>query len=267
MNYRHSYHAGNFADVFKHIVLIALTKSFLRKENAFCYLDTHAGIGLYDLMSVETQKTKEYETGISKVLAQKNPPDLIKEYIEIVRSTKNEFSYPGSPLFVKNYLRKQDRMILSELHPEDCAILKKHFAHDKQVAVHCQDGYQSLKAFLPPKEKRGFVLIDPPYEKADEFEQLLKIIPETVKRWETGTFVLWYPIKNRATTDRFIRSLKTKITRPILITELSIYPEDNTQQLNGSGMLIINPPWLLNEELQPTLPWLRETLSTNKRIF
>jgi 23S rRNA (adenine2030-N6)-methyltransferase len=152
-------------------------------------------------------------------------------------------------------------MILSELHPEQCSLLKKLFAHNKQIAIHCQDGYQSLKAFLPPKEKRGFVLIDPPYEKSDEFTELTKMLPEAIKRWETGTFALWYPIKNHTATDRFIHSLKEKIKRPILIAELSIYPEDNMQQLNGSGMLIINPPWLLNEELQQVLPWLWNTLS------
>ena len=155
-------------------------------------------------------------------------------------------------------------MILSELQPDECRQLKRFFPHDKQIGIHCQDAYLSLKAFLPPKEKRGFVLIDPPYEKPDEFDQLKKALPAAIQQWETGTFALWYPIKNRSMTDRFISSLKDKISLPILIAELSVYPEDNIQSLNGSGMFIVNPPWQLDEELKTVLPWLWKTLSVNK---
>lgn len=268
MNYRHAYHAGSFADAFKHITLIALIKAFLRKESPFCYLETQAGTGSYDLTSKAALATKEFKTGVAKIRARSNPPELVQNYLQIIEKMNHGSDlkiYPGSPYFVKQLLRPQDRMILSELHPDECQVLKRFFPHDKQVAIHCQDGYLSLKAFLPPKEKRGLVLIDPAYEKADEFEQLTKILPEAVKRWETGTFALWYPIKSRTATDRFLKTITEKISRPTLITELSVYPEDNAQQLNGSGMLIVNPPWQLDEELKNVLPWVWEALSVNKQ--
>lgn len=264
MNYRHLYHAGNFADVFKHVVLVMLAQAFIRKENAFCYIDTHAGAGSYDLSAKAAQTKKEFETGISKIITQPEPPKIVRDYLDIIYKFNKDNTlhyYPGSPCFVKHFLRPQDRMVLNELHPEEYQLLKNFFSQDKQAAIHSQDAYQSLKALLPPKEKRGFVLIDPPYEKADEFSLLTKILPETIQRWETGTYVLWYPIKNRHSTNRFLSSLKEKIKRPAITIELCIYPDDNAQQLNGSGLFIVNPPWHLTDEVAEILPWLRKTLS------
>lgn len=266
MNYRHAYHAGSFADVFKHIILVALTQSFLRKATPFCYLDTHAGMGCYDLFSKEAQKSKEFELGISKLILQKNPPELIKDYLKCI--SKNNIAknnYPGSPLIVRHFLRPTDRMILSELHAKDYRHLKKCFADDKQVATHHQDAYLSLKAFLPPKERRGFVLIDPPYEKSDEYSQLLTALPDALHRWETGCYALWYPLKNQTVITRFLETLKKKIHHPILITELSIYPDNTEFSLNGCGMLIINPPWQLDIELKQILPWIWQALSVDKQ--
>lgn len=265
MNYRHSYHAGSFADVFKHIILVALTQAFLRKNTPFCYLDTHAGAGYYDLSAEAAQKNKEFETGINKIISQQNMPELIKDYVACVQKhpEKIKLFYPGSPYVVKQLLRPQDRMILSELHPEEFQSLKKIFGHDKQVSVHLQDGYQSLKAFLPPKERRGFVLIDPPYEQKDEFEKLTSTLSQTIKRWDTGVYAIWYPIKNRSAVNRFLQHIKEKISRPTLIAELSIYPEDMLLSLIGTGMLIINPPWQLDQKLKEILPWLWQSLSVN----
>lgn len=268
MNYRHIYHAGNFADVFKHILLIAITQSFLHKDTPFCYIETHAGKGQYDLLSDEAQKSKEFENGINKIWHHSHPPAVIRDYLQSIQylneNQKNHF-YPGSPFFVKTFLRHHDRMILSELHPAEYVSLKYFFSKDARISIHHQDGYQSLKAFLPPKERRGLVLIDPPYENQHEFEDLLKIIPETLKRWETGVYALWYPIKNRLTTDRWLKACKEKIKRPLLIAELSIYPDDIFLQLNGCGMLIINPPWQLEHTLQKILPWLWKVLSINQQ--
>lgn len=264
MNYRHSYHAGNFADVFKHIVLIALIKSQLHKETGFCYIDTHAGIGLYDLLSDEAQKSKEFETGISKIYLQKETPPLIQEYIKCIQTFNPKSTirlYPGSPLIVREFLRPQDHMILSELHPEDYLILKSHCARHKQIAVHQLDAYQSLKAFLPPKERRGVVLVDPPYEKPDEFSRLVYSLSQAVSRWETGIYAVWYPLTTQSPIIHFHRSLKEKIKRPLLITELSIYSEKSIVGLKGCGMVIINPPWKLDQQLEETLPWLWERLS------
>lgn len=263
MNYRHAYHAGNFADAFKHIVLVALTQAFLQKPSAFCYLDTHAGTGCYDLFSEAAQVNKEYVLGIQKIITAENQPELIKTYLQCVWKLNPDRQlryYPGSPFFVKNFLREQDRMVLSELHPEEYAQLKTFFSKEKNIAVHKQDAYQSLKAFLPPKERRGFVLMDPPYEQADEIKRLNQFIPEMVKHWETGTYVIWYPIKNRR------EELKTPtLSKPCLKLELSIYPENTPQHLNGSGMLIINPPWKLAETMGEVLPWLWKVLSMNQQ--
>lgn len=270
MNYRHSYHSGNFADVFKHIIVTALTQAMLRKENAFCFLDTHAGTGSYDLLGVEAQKTKEFENGISKILQQPDAPQLIHDYLQVVHKLNHNGIdtlnyYPGSPYIVQNFLRPQDRMVLTELHETDAATLKQFFWHDKRIGVHHQDGYNALKAFLPPKERRGFVLIDPPYEKPDELMQMITVLSNALERWETGIFALWYPIKEYRSIERFHQAIKQRIKRPILITELSIFPENIATHLNGSGMLIINPPWQLDTEIKSILPWLWETLSPNKQ--
>jgi 23S rRNA (adenine2030-N6)-methyltransferase len=270
MNYSHSYHAGNFADVFKHITLLALIKSFLRKENGFCYLDTHAGNGSYDLFAEAAQKTKEYELGISKLFHKEHPPQLIKQYLSCVQRINNRLTkavisdlryYPGSPTLAHYFLRPQDRMVLSELHPQTAQNLKRIYADDKRVSVHLNDGYQSLKAFLPPKERRGLILIDPPYERPHEFADLVTAIPTALKRFATGTYAIWYPIKDRPQIDRFHRAIKEVVKQPILVTELSIYQEVSPLHLNGSGLLIINPPWELDRQIQDFLPWLWKSLS------
>jgi 23S rRNA (adenine2030-N6)-methyltransferase len=265
MNYRHTYHAGNFADAFKHIILIALIESLQHKDHGFCFLDTHAGIGCYDLFSSMAQKSREFDTGISKILAQPNPPALIQKYLACVQAvnhsaTKKLQYYPGSPAIAHQLLRPQDRMILTELHAEDFRLLRRTFPHDKQVAVHHQDGYHALKAFLPPPERRGLVLIDPPYEQADEITTVLSALATAIQRWETGVYALWYPIKEYRALERFHRAAKQKIARPALLVELSIYPEDLATHLNGSGLLIVNPPWQLDSALNAVLPWLWETL-------
>jgi 23S rRNA (adenine2030-N6)-methyltransferase len=264
MNYRHSFHAGNFADAFKHIILIALIKSLQRKDTPFCYLDTHAGIGLYDLLTESTQKSKEYENGISKILTAENCPPLITEYISCIQQfNPNQLQfYPGSPEIVKYFLRPQDRMVLCELHPEDYQTLKKRYPHHKQIAIHHQDGYLGLKAFLPPKEKRGLILIDPPYEQTNEFSQLFSSLLSALKRFENGVYAIWYPIKNREAIARFYRELKEKISRPLLISELTIYPDDISSRLNGCGMIIVNPPFQLDIQLNEIIPWLRKTLDS-----
>lgn len=258
MNYRHGFHAGNFADVFKHVLLIALTKTFLRKESAFCYLDTHAGAGRYDLMSESAKKSKEYENGICKVLLEKDAPELIQEYCALIKTGNSPLRfYPGSPEIVKHYLRQQDRMMLCELHPEEYTLLKKNFAHKKNIAIHHQDAYQSLKALLPPKEKRGLILIDPPYEKADEFSQIISSLPLALKRFATGVYAVWYPIKNRQPIERFHCELKEKVKLPIAIYELLLYPDNLPTHFNGCGMIIINPPYQLDEQIKPLLSWLK----------
>jgi 23S rRNA (adenine2030-N6)-methyltransferase len=265
MNYRHHYHVGNFADVFKHVILVALLQALRRKESAFCFLDTHAGIGRYDLQDAATQKSQEFLQGIAKVLPHLKAPPLIADYLQCVKTLNLSLPeqlhfYPGSPLIARQLLRPQDRMILTELHHEDFVALKKVFPHDKQVAIHHQDGYQGLKAFLPPKERRGLVLIDPPYEKPNELEDLVTTLAAAVMHWETGVYALWYPIKESRSIARFHRALQLKINRPMIMPELCIYPENPNAGLSGCGMVIVNPPWQLETEIQTVLPWLARVL-------
>lgn len=265
MNYRHVFHAGNFADVFKHIILIATVKSLQRKENAFCYLDTHAGAGRYNL---SLQKNKEYNLGVTKLFSEKKTPDLIHDYLSCIKTlndppTKLQF-YPGSPYFVQQFLRPQDRMVLCELQDEEYSSLKDFFHHNKQVGVHHQDGYAGLKSFLPPKERRGLILIDPPYEKSDEFSIVLRQLKTAIQRFETGVYCVWYPIKLRQTIDRFHHQVQSAITQSALMVEFSIYPETLPTQLNGCGMLIVNPPWQLDQKLHSLLPWLLDKLNVQQ---
>ncbi|EKD53935.1 MAG: hypothetical protein ACD_60C00138G0004 [uncultured bacterium] len=270
MNYRHIYHAGNFADVFKHIVLIALIQSFLKKETPFCYLETHAGIGCYDLYDAAAQKSKEFETGVKKIFEKENTLPLIQEYLTCIKKLNKTGElryYPGSPYFAKQFLRTNDRMVLSELHPEDANTLKKFFKNDRNISIHHENGYQSLKAFLPPKERRGLILIDPPYEKPDELLDIPNILAEALNRFETGVYAVWYPIKNHFALNRFYQALKTKITRPQLRVEFFIHKEDSVISLKGCGMIILNPPWQLAESLKEILPVLCDTLAVDQGRF
>jgi len=270
MNYRHLYHAGNFTDVFKHAVLALLIQALCRKDKPFCYLDTHAGIGRYDLESEAAQKTGEFKTGILKLLqSQKDFPEEIADYVAVIRkinaAEKLRF-YPGSPLLVKHLLRANDRMILTELHSDDFKLLKQEFRNDKQIAVHHLDGYQALKAFLPPKEKRGLVFIDPPFEQPHEFEQLVEALSAAYQRWPTGIYAIWYPLKNLAAVKNFYQDLQILQLSKVLKLEFTPYPVDSPVGLNGCGMIIINSPFQLDQQLEKLLPWLLQVLAPDKAL-
>lgn len=273
MNYRHSYHAGNFADVIKHVSLIALLTALSRKPTPYCYIDTHAGIGYYDLFSEFAKKSKEYEGGVEKIIQAANPPSLIKRYLDCVHAINNELThsqfaslryYPGSPMIARQLARVHDRIITCELHPQEYQTLKTTFAGDKQVEVHHLDGFLGLKAFLPPKERRGLVLIDPPYENPDEFTRIAHSLPSALKRWETGIYAIWYPIKENAQVKRFYQALTDHIKLDILVIELTIYP-DLPNHLNGSGLVVINPPWQFDESMREILPWVWNALTINQQ--
>jgi 23S rRNA (adenine2030-N6)-methyltransferase len=268
LSYRHGFHAGNHADVFKHLALILLVRSLLHKEKPFFYLDTHSGAGRYDLGSPMARKNREYETGIAALWKIKHAPmpEVVRNYLETLHALNSDGKlrlYPGSPRIVRHYLRPGDRMALCELHPNEVKALGEEFAGDKQVKIHPLDGYQALKALLPPSERRGLVLIDPAFELKDEWRRLLDAVKEAYRRWATGIFAVWYPIQNRATADDFLRRFKKSGIRKVLITEVSIFDPDETLRLNGSGMVIINPPWKLEEELRSLLPWLWEKLAAD----
>ena len=262
--YRHIYHAGNFADVLKHAVLALALEALKRKDKPFCYLETHAGIGRYDLRSEEAQKTHEADTGIGRLWSLAQWPESFSPYFDIVKSLNPNGelrAYPGSPSIARGLLRAEDRMILCELNKPDHATLKQRFAGDPQVAVHLQDGYQGMKAFLPPREKRGLVLIDPAFERKDEYARLVEALAQGMKRWASGCYAIWYPIHQRAIADRFLEDVVSRGWRRLLLAELTVYPDTNREQLNGSGMLLINPPWQLDQQLEELLPWLWQQLA------
>lgn len=263
MNYRHIFHAGNFADVFKHVVLSLLLKSLHRKDAPFCYLDTHAGAGRYDLSSAAAQKTGEYRDGIKRLWNNGQPLPEVADYMAAVQALNDGDAlryYPGSPRIARFFLRPQDRAVLLELWAEECTRLKDEFAGDRQVLVQGLDGYAGLKALLPPKERRGLVLIDPPYESDKEFEQVIDGLRMAQMRWDSGMYALWYPIKSRPPVERFHRMLVATGIRKILLAEFIPYPEDALFRLNGCGMILINPPWKLDETLHSVMPALLERL-------
>jgi len=264
LSYRHAFHAGNFADVFKHLVLTLLVKAQLHKEKPFCYLDTHAGAGRYDLSSGMARKNREYEGGIGRLWGCRDMPEEVGVYLTAVHALNDPDRlrfYPGSPCIVRHFLRTGDRMILCELHTTDVAWLRDEFAGDKQVGVHHMDGYQGMKAFLPPPERRGLVLCDPAFELKDERARLLEALAAAWRRWPTGVYAVWYPILDRLTVDWFHRRLKRSGISKMLYTELRIFDEDLPLRLNGSGMIVINPPWRFDEQMARLGSWLWNALS------
>lgn len=289
MNYQHEFHAGGIADVFKHIVLIAILESLHKKESAFCYIDTHGGAGIYDLSSEAAQKTGEYNQGIAKLIGHSVASPLITQYLNLVatcqnyaQSPRNYFEshtkitsenttalssiqyYPGSPFIARLCLRPQDRMIVIDQHPEIHLQLKQLFIHDSATHVHHRDGYQAMKAFLPPKENRGCILIDPPFENAQEFQHLVTHLDIALKRWKSGIFAVWFPIKNRQQINSFYKHLAELPANKILMTEFCPWPDDVTTRLNGSGMIVINPPWQIETILKPALQELQPYLQFHK---
>jgi 23S rRNA (adenine2030-N6)-methyltransferase len=262
MNYRHDYHAGNFADVLKHAILALIIDYLKRKDSPFMALDAHAGPGLYDLSGIEAQKTGEWQGGIGRLWSQPCPPAL-DPWLEVVRGFNPDgtlLTYPGSPKLFQSLLRPRDRLVLIEKHPQDHERLAQEFCYDRRVHVHLDDAYAHLKAALPPPERRGLVLIDPPYEEKDEFQKMLRSMQQALKRWPTGTYCLWYPIKARDPIDQFWSQLKALNPPPTLTAEVMIRASDDPFRLNGCGLAILNPPWVLEDQLEQVLPFLAQTL-------
>ncbi|KZL21587.1 Ribosomal RNA large subunit methyltransferase J [Pseudovibrio axinellae] len=272
MNYRHIYHAGNIGDVLKHIVLANILKYLQKKDAAYRVLDTHAGIGLYDLTSEKSQKTGEWQQGVGKVLENLDAaPGPVKnalvpwlETVENLNPGGGVHFYPGSPEIACMLARKQDRLTLTELHPEDFEELKNNYGGDKKVKVIALDAWLALGSFLPPKERRGVVLIDPAFEVEDEFDRLADGIIRGWKRWQTGIFAIWYPVKSHRTVDQLVATLKEAGIRNTIKLELSAGQVSSDQPMKSSGMLVINPPWTLTKDMNAALPWLCQTLSQGK---
>ncbi|KKB07775.1 23S rRNA (adenine(2030)-N(6))-methyltransferase RlmJ [Devosia chinhatensis] len=271
MNYRHAFHAGNFADVVKHIVLTRILAYLMRKDAAFRVIDTHAGIGLYDLLGNEAERTGEWQAGIGRLIHVKLPApvsDLLGPYLDIVQGQNPDGKlrfYPGSPMITRHMLRPQDRLIALELHPSDAWALRKNFADDFQVRVTTLDGWAAMGTHLPPKEKRGLVLVDPPFEEKGEFTRMAQSLEKAYARWPGGTYAYWYPIKEARDVDTYVKALKATAIPKILRIELNIDNPSTPPRLHGTGMIVVNPPYVLEEEMRTVLPVLADLLGREKR--
>lgn len=268
MNYRHAFHAGNHADVFKHIVLTRLVALMSRKEQPFAYIDTHAGLGLYDLRGDQATRTGEWLEGIARLWQATDRPALTDDYVKVINrlNTEGELRYyPGSPELARRLMRQQDRVLLNEKHPDDGQLLKDNMKKDPRVAVHLGEGWHVPRALLPVAEKRAVMLIDPPFEQLDELQRCAKAMKETIGRMRQTVAAIWYPIKDDSRAlKRFYQELTSSGAPKLLRVELLVHPLDTPQSLNGSGLVIANPPWGLEEELSTLMPWLAKLLGQSQ---
>ena len=260
MNYRHAFHAGSFADCMKHALLVWLIDALQVKPAPIFVLDTHAGAGRYDLASDPAQRTGEWRQGIERLIDM--PPPALSRYLGFIRTLG---LYPGSPALIRAMLRPDDRRACCELQPDDLFQLRRHFARDPQVAVHQRDGWEALGALLPPKERRGLVLIDPPYEKPDEFTDLIDGLAMAHARFRTGVLAAWYPIKHRAPVRGFFTALQQTGIRDIVTAELLLREPLQPDRLNGCGLLVVNPPFHFERDAPPILQALLERVGRNER--
>lgn len=270
MNYRHAYHAGNFADVLKHAVLALVIAYMKRKDAPFRVIDTHAGRGRYGLAAVEAEKTGEWKAGIGRLLgpgATPLTPDVarhLEPYLAAIRHANpggGLDTYPGSPRIALGLMRPQDTLVANELHPEDFAHLKTAIGADRRAKVMALDAWVALKSLLPPPERRGIVLIDPPFEEAGEFERVCSGLTQALKRFSTGTYLVWYPIKDMHPVNRFHAALAALAVPKLLRVELMIRRPTDPDRLNGCGLIVLNPPFTLESELGAILPALSRQLA------
>ncbi|HHT7856305.1 23S rRNA (adenine(2030)-N(6))-methyltransferase RlmJ [Pasteurella multocida] len=264
LSYRHSFHAGNHADVLKHLVLMLIIENLQQKEKGFYYLDTHAGVGHYRLFSEEAEKNAEFEQGIARLWQRDDLPEKVARYIKLIKQVnyggKALRYYAGSPLIAAKMLRPQDRALLTELHPSDYPLLRNNFKEFDNVTTKRDNGFQQLKATLPPKERRGLVLIDPPYELKEDYDLVVNAIEEGYKRFATGIYAIWYPVVLRQQTKRILKGLEKTGIRKILQIELAVRPDSDQRGMTASGMIVINPPWTLTQQMQNILPYLTNVL-------
>jgi len=265
MNYRHAFHAGNFADVFKHAILLALLDALTAKDKPLGCFDTHAGRGRYALDEVEAGKTGEWRDGIGRLFDDPDPPPMLRRYLDAIRACNPDGRlrvYPGSPLLAAQALRANDRLVLCETQDEEAVALRALFREDSRVHVHARDGYASLNALLPPSERRGLVLIDPPFEaQGGEFTAIEAALTQAHARWSNGVYAVWYPIKSHRAIVPFHRHVAAGPFEKVLVAELLVQPDDSPLRLNGCGMLIANPPWKIDAALAAMLPVLCNKLA------
>ena len=270
MNYRHAFHAGNFADVVKHAVLARIVAYLKEKPAAFRVIDTHAGAGVYDLSSEQAGRTGEWRGGIGRLLGAPLAPtlrDLLAPYLDAVAAFNPGGTlavYPGSPALLRHWLRTPDRMIACEAEPVAARTLGSRMRGDSRIKVVAIDGYTALNAYLPPKERRGLVLTDPPFEQPDEFARLAETLAAAHRKWPTGLYLLWYPIKDLRTAQGFGRDLARRGIARMLRAEVTVAPVRAGEKLAGCGLIMVNPPWTLERELAQLLPALADILALDK---
>jgi 23S rRNA (adenine2030-N6)-methyltransferase len=270
VNYRHAFHAGNFADVLKHAVLARLLVYLKRKQAPFRFIDTHAGAGRYDLSEVEARRSPEWREGIARVLTARPPApvsELLRPYLEAVGPHDSEgrpLSYPGSPAIAQTLMRAKDRIALCEANPEEREALVARLGRDGRLSIVGTDGYVALNAYLPPKERRGVVLIDPPFEVPGEAESIMRALERALRKWPTGTYIVWRPIRDARADPRFLNAVAALGAPSILRLELDVGPgpigPHGQEPLRRAGLLVVNPPHMLIDEARTLLPWLAQTL-------
>jgi 23S rRNA (adenine2030-N6)-methyltransferase len=263
MNYRHEFHAGNFADVVKHLALVAILLHLKKKETPFAVIDTHAGRGLYDLGGETASRTGEAESGIGRIRDLKDGPETLRTYLDLVSSV-GERHYPGSPLLSARLLRPQDRLVAIEKHPEDVKGLRHALSQFRKASVREADGYRALSALLPPTERRGLVLIDPPYEATDEFEKVTQALREGLCRFATGIFAVWFPIKAKRTADAFCGEIAIAGAAKTLRIDIDTRPEPGSERLSAAGLVIVNPPFGLGDTMREVLAMATPRLGSSR---
>jgi 23S rRNA (adenine2030-N6)-methyltransferase len=269
LSYRHAFHAGNHADVLKHFVQLQILQYFNLKDKPYWAIDTHAGAGLYALDSGYATQNAEFQSGIAKLIERDDMPAALAEYVALVRGLNSDATlkiYPGSPWIAMQVLRSQDQLKLFELHPTDSQLLHENFASaGRRVKIQAIDGFTGLKAVLPPAPRRGFVLIDPPYEEKQDYQRVPAALKDALKRFETGTYAVWYPQLQRHESQHFVEALKRVPAKSWLNVSLAVQtPSADGFGMHGSGMFIINPPWTLHATLKKVMPYLTNVLGQDK---
>ena len=271
LSYRHAFHAGNFADVLKHSVLTLVLEYMTRKEKGFYYIDSHSGAGMYQLADEYAQKTGEYKDGIAKLIEQQDLPEAIEPYIDLVKGLnrdQDELSlYPGSPGIARQFTRRQDSAHLFELHPTDIEHLKEYSQRWNKSHVKKSDGYQGVLGLVPPPNRRGVVLIDPPYELKEDYLKAVRTIVNAYKKFATGTYILWYPIVKRELVEQMQDAFVKSDVRNLLQVEYCQQADTQEYGMTGTGLFIVNPPWQLNSQLNEILPYLKTHLGSKESSY
>lgn len=275
LSYLHSFHAGNFADVLKHTVLVHTLQYLTQKPKPVFYLDTHSGPGGFELDASEAQKNREFENGIGRLWQETDLPDIVADYVENVRQFEQACSntsttlrhYPGSPWFASHLLREHDRLSLCELHPREQQTLQANFKQDRRIKVFNQDGFQTAIGAMPPKERRGLVLIDPPYEVKTDYDRVVEVLKACHQRFATGTYAIWYPVVQRQQIEKMLNAIQNSGIRNIQVFELGLEADTDQRGMTSSGMILVNPPWTLMEQMQSALPYLAKKLGGKQAVY